>query len=422
MTATLVQIEKPVYGGAFLARVEGKAVFVPLALPGEEARVRIVETKRGYDTAEIEEVATAAAERVEPRCPHFGACGGCNYQHADYAAQLGFKQAILRETLERAGVRGPEQFSVLAGDPWHYRNRIRLAFDAAGNPGYRGRRSREVIPIRECPIAAPLLVRAVFAFAGIARATAPSLRAAEISLFCDAGENELWATVLVEKAGRVPVDAIGKAFSARVAELRGLEFVVSERKGQSRAFAHWGPAFIHYAAAGFDYRVEHGSFFQVNRWMIDAFVGKVTEGLRGKVAWDLYAGVGLFARKLAASFERVVAVESGTEAVAALGENLRDTKAEPCKSETLAFLRRQPSNQPPDLIVVDPPRTGLGADVSAQLVRISAPALVYVSCDPATLARDLRTFIHAGYGINDITLVDLFPHTFHLEAVVRLRR
>ncbi len=131
----LVEIEKPIYGGAFLARAEGKAIFVPLALPGEQARVRIVEEKRGYATAEIEERLTAAPERVAAPCTYFGACGGCQYQHADYEAQFGLKQAILRETLERGGVRAPEEIEVLRGEPWAYRNRIRLAFDASGKSG-----------------------------------------------------------------------------------------------------------------------------------------------------------------------------------------------------------------------------------------------------------------------------------------------
>ena len=146
----LVTIEKPIYGGAFLARVEGKAVFVPLTLPGEQARVRIVEEKRGYATAEVEEIVDAAPERVAPKCRHFGACGGCQYQHADYEAQLEIKQAILRETLERGGVRAPDEIDVLAGEPWAYRNRIRLAFDAEGRPGYRGRRSHAVV--RDCRV------------------------------------------------------------------------------------------------------------------------------------------------------------------------------------------------------------------------------------------------------------------------------
>jgi 23S rRNA (uracil1939-C5)-methyltransferase len=165
----LVQIEKPVYGGAFLARVEGKAVFVPLTLPGEEARVRMVEEKRGFALAEAEEIVSASPARITPDCPHFGSCGGCHYQHTDYESQLGFKQAILRETLERGGLRALPEIAVCAADPWGYRNRIRLAFDAAGNPGYRGRRSHAVVPVSECPIAAPLLLKAATAFAATLR-------------------------------------------------------------------------------------------------------------------------------------------------------------------------------------------------------------------------------------------------------------
>src|SRR5271169_6527116 len=151
----LVQIEKPIYGGAFLAHMEGKAVFVPLTLPGEKARVRISENKRGYATAEVEEIVTASAERIAPGCRHFGICGGCHYQYAGYETQLALKQSVLRETLERGGVRAPEEISMLSAatesQSWGYRNRIRLALDAAGDSGYRGRRSHAVIPIAECP-------------------------------------------------------------------------------------------------------------------------------------------------------------------------------------------------------------------------------------------------------------------------------
>ena len=149
--AQLVQIEKPIYGGAFLARIEGKAVFVPLTLPGEQVRIKVVEDKRNFATAEAEFILTSAPERTPATCPYFGACGGCNYQHANYAAQLNFKRSILRETLERASVPAPDEIDVLSGDPWAYRNRIRLAFDTQGNIGYRGRRSHHVIPIDHCP-------------------------------------------------------------------------------------------------------------------------------------------------------------------------------------------------------------------------------------------------------------------------------
>ncbi len=173
--------------------------------------------------------------------------------------------------------------------------------------------------------------------------------------------------------------------------------------------------------------MDHGAFFQVNRWLIDALVEQVTAGQKGALAWDLFAGVGLFARKLTAGFERVVAVESAPTAVNALEENLKGTSGTAVRADTLEFLRRSkrgehPEPIVPELIVVDPPRTGLGAEITALLAEIAAPALVYVSCDPATLARDLRALVASGYAIQSITLADLFPQTFHLETVVHLRR
>jgi 23S rRNA (uracil1939-C5)-methyltransferase len=419
----LVQIEKPVYGGAFLARVEGKAVFVPLTLPGEQARVRMVEEKRGYALGEAEEIVTASAERIAPGCRHFGACGGCHYQHADYASQLGFKQAILRETLERGGLRALPEIAVRGADPWGYRNRIRLAFDADGNPGYRGRRSHAVVPVSECPIAAPLLLKAATAFAAMLRESGLALRPTEIALFCNADESALLASVFVPAPEKFRFDEIAGAFKERVPGLLGLEFAVEGRKGeQPRTLARWGAISLTYRAAGFDYRVDNGCFFQVNRWLVNALVERVTSGRSGKLAWDLFAGVGLFARQLAAKFEHVVAVESAPSASEALKNNLKNTHSGTVKAEALAFLRRHSKSEIPDLIVVDPPRVGLGPETTAQLARIGAPEIVYVSCDPATLARDLRALSGSGYQVESVTLVDLFPQTFHLETVVSLRR
>ncbi len=419
--AQLVKIEKPIYGGASLARVEGKAVFVPLALPGEEARVRIVEEKRGYATAEVEEIVVAAPDRVVPKCKHFGTCGGCQYQHADYKAQLGMKQAILRETLERGGVHAPDEIVVLAGEPWAYRNRIRLAFDAEGRPGYRGRRSHAVVAIEECPIAAPVLVEAAFSAAELFRKFAVPSRPAELSLFCDADEESMLASVFTNGVARVPLTDYFGAISSEISSLRGVE-LVEVHQGQSRTVARTGAESIAYRAAGFAYRVDHGAFFQVNRWLVDKLVECVTDGLHGAVAWDLFAGVGLFARKLAGRFERVIAVESASASIAALTENLRSTNATALSATTLEFLRGAAKSACPDVIVVDPPRTGLGQETTELLGQIGAPELVYVSCDPATLARDLRVLVGAVYRIERLTLADLFPQTFHLETVVQLRR
>jgi 23S rRNA (uracil1939-C5)-methyltransferase len=420
--STLVQIEKPIYGGAFLARIEGKATFVPLTLPGEEARVRIVEEKHGYASAEVEEIVTEAGERVMPGCRHFGMCGGCNYQHATYESQLEFKQAILRETLERGGVNAPEKIDVLASDPWQYRNRIRLAFDGTGRAGYRARRSHELIPIVECPIASPLLVQAALQAAEILRSLKIAIRPTEISLFSNAEETELLASVFVRDSATRGLDQFFEEWKKRIPALIGVELVEEGRAGKpAKAIAQCGEASLTYRAGGMNYRADHGAFFQVNRWLIDALVDRVTAGRRGGLAWDLFAGVGLFARRLAEGFEHVAAVESAPMAVGALAHNLEGTAGSCVKAETVAFLKAHRTAKP-ELIVVDPPRVGLGAETTSLLAEVGAPAIVYVSCDPATLARDLRALIDTGYALSSVTLADLFPQTFHLESVVELGR
>jgi 23S rRNA (uracil1939-C5)-methyltransferase len=418
----LVKIEKPIYGGSFLTRLEGKAVFVPLVLPGEQALVRIVEGKRGYAKAEVEEIAVAAAERIAPRCPHFGACGGCNYQHATYEQQLGLKQEILRETLVRAGVEPPEDIEVLAGEPWQYRNRIRLALDGQGNLGYRGRRSHAIVPIAECPIAAPLLFEAAKELAQSIRTMLPSLRATEISLFCDRDETALLASIISAQPTKMSLAKLGNAVKERVPALLGIEVVTEDRAGQQQTLAQWGAPSLTYRAAGFDYRVDHGAFFQVNRWLVDELVECVTRGRSGGLAWDLFAGVGLFARQLAGGFERVVAVEVAPPSRRALEANLAGTCAAPVHASTLEFLSRSQTGPRPDLIVVDPPRTGLGPETTALLAAIGAPTITYVSCDPATLGRDLKALLASGYAIESLTLADLFPQTYHLETIAKLTK
>jgi 23S rRNA (uracil1939-C5)-methyltransferase len=249
------------------------------------------------------------------------------------------------------------------------------------------------------------------------------LRPTEIALFCDASETALLASVFTTSPAKVRFDELAQALHEQIPALSGAELVTEGRPGHKpRTIAQWGATSLTYHADGFDYRVDHGAFFQVNRWLVDSLVERVVAGQQGKLAWDLFAGVGLFARQLSARFDRIVAVESAPAATAALAENLRGTPSAAVPAETLTFLRHNRKGERPDLIVVDPPRTGLGAETCALLGQIADPALVYVSCDPATLARDLRALIACGYKIQSITLADLFPQTFHLETVVHLRR
>ncbi|HLY41046.1 MAG TPA: 23S rRNA (uracil(1939)-C(5))-methyltransferase RlmD [Terracidiphilus sp.] len=421
--ALLVQIEKPVYGGEFLTRVEGKAVFVPLVMPGEEVRVRTVTERSGFAKAEAEAVVAASPKRIVPACPHFGTCGGCDYQHTDYATQSQWKLEILRETMQRAGVQPPQEIDVLAAAPWGYRNRIRVALDTAGSVGYRGRRSHGIVPIRECPISAPLLVKAAL-FAGESfRKMEPARRPSEVALFCDAEESALLTTVFVDRPAKAGAEDFARALKEHVPQLAGVEFVSEGLAGrQPRTVARSGAASILYRAAGFDYRVDEGAFFQVNRWLVDALVDRVALDQGGALAWDLFAGVGLFARKLTERFERVIAVESSPAAIAALRQNLKETSSQAVHADTLAFLRETGRDARPDLVVVDPPRTGLDKEVAALLAEAAAAKMVYVSCDPATLARDLHVLVESGYRVDSMTLADLFPQTFHLETVVRLSR
>lgn len=426
--AKLVQIEKAVYGGNFLARIEGKATFVPLVLPGETARVSIIEGRRGYSNADLDEIVEPAPERVVPHCRHFGTCGGCQYQQTNYGTQLALKKAILHETLQRGGVNASFDIDVLAGseeESWGYRNRIRLAFDASGNPGYRGRRSKAIVPIAECPIAAPLLVRSALAFAETERQITPQIPVSEFSLFCDSTESTLLALIYLR--GRTgEFDALTRALAERIPELKGIAFVLGARDEDSEEgtgiVERSGEPSLLYRAAGFDYRVDNGAFFQVNRRLVDPLVKLVTDGQSGTLAWDLFAGVGLFARKLTGSFERVVAVESSPLALFGLKANLKGTCGSAVQSSTSNFLRGPANKEKPDLIVIDPPRAGLGPDVTTSLAAVGAGLVTYVSCDPATLARDLRFLLLSGYAIDRATLVDLFPQTFHLETVVYLRR
>jgi 23S rRNA (uracil1939-C5)-methyltransferase len=403
-----VEIEKPVYGGDSLAHIDGKAVFVPFTLPGETAFIHAIEDKRRFINAELIAILNPSPNRIAPPCPHFGVCGGCHYQHADYATQLTLKKQILRDTILRAGVPSLPEIETLSGHPWAYRNRIRLAITADGQVGYRIRNSHEIIPIRECPIAAPLLVEIALTIDKVLDPKDPRNNLSELELFTNQDSSELLITFHRESG-----DPIYRKF----------RFTPREDSPRTRADEDDQP-YLTYRVSGLDYRVPHGAFFQINRHLLDQFAALVTAHHSGNLAWDLYAGVGLFARRLTHNFSQVIAVESAPASTAALAHNLTGTNSEAIASTTLDYLRRNREQREPrpDLIVLDPPRAGLGPEVTTLLNAIGAPSIVYVSCDPTTLARDLHALASERYRIDKITLVDLFPQTFHIETVVHLVR
>jgi 23S rRNA (uracil1939-C5)-methyltransferase len=206
--------------------------------------------------------------------------------------------------------------------------------------------------------------------------------------------------------------------------LAGAAIFSSDGEGHNtRKLAEWGAQSLTYRAAGHTYRVSIGAFFQVNRFLVDPLVELVSAGRSGKLAWDLYAGVGLFAVQLSKQFEQVVAVEAAPYSSHDLRENLSGGPHKTVQSGTLEFLRQQTRRKDgatPELVVVDPPRSGLGRDVTSLLTKVRPQTIVYVSCDPATLSRDLQALVESGYHLRNMHMVDLFPQTFHLESVAVL--
>ena len=425
-----LRIEKPLYGGAGLARLDGKAVFVPMALPGELVEAVVRRDKGNFAEAELVEVVEAAPERIGPPCPYYGACGGCQYQHASYEVQLAMKQAILPEILHRAGLRDLPTLKVHAGEPWGYRNRIRLHVDPVSHLlGYRRRASHALLPVAACPIAAASLQACIPALQEAAREHKAGAWCSEIELFT----NQEGSETLLNMAARPGADP-GRAFQrfCEIAQARAVQItggglfrtgpgsvVEDDDDAPGRELARWGQQALEYKVGNDKYRVSTGAFFQANRFLIETLIRPATDGVPGRLAWDLFAGVGLFSRVLARRFERIVAVEGAPVSCADLRVNLRSGKV--VESDVLGFLRRS-AREKPDLVVLDPPRAGLGKEASGLLSRIGTPHVTYVSCDPATLARDLKVFADSGYALTQLDLVDMFPQTFHMEVVAKLRR
>jgi 23S rRNA (uracil1939-C5)-methyltransferase len=391
-----ITVEKLVYGGDGLGRHDGRAVLVPYVLPGERVRVRSAAEKPGLVHAGLPEVLAASPERVAAPCPYFTRCGGCHYQHAPYEVQLARKRAILEDQLRRIGkFEPPPEIAVVAGEPWQYRNRVQLHI-AQGRLGFREAQSHRLCAIESCPISSPAIQAAIVVLRGMLGDPRWPRFLRVLELFTD--ETQMQLNVLETER-----PLAGRFFDWCAERLPGLVR---------------GP--LDYVASGYTWRVSKGSFFQVNRFLADRLVETALDGVEGASALDLYAGVGLFALPLARRFAAVTAVEAGARAVDDLCFNAQcagiSLRAE--RGEAAAFLERL--DTVPDFALLDPPRAGIGKYMVARLAELRVPRLTIVSCDPATLARDLGGLLAAGYRIGRMTLVDLFPQTYHIETVVRL--
>jgi SAM-dependent methyltransferases related to tRNA (uracil-5-)-methyltransferase len=380
---TRLHIEKLVAGGDGLGFLDGKAVFVPLALPGESVLVRPLPGKRDFLRAELVEVIEPSPNRIEPECPLYGECGGCNLQHLRYAEQLEAKSRIVAEAFSRIAHIELEPPPCAASEPFGYRNRMQFHFTPDRRLGLMRRASSEAVAVRSCPVAQAAIRGWIERCAGESSAydeLSPALGGSDRFLAFGNG-GSLW--------------------------LEGRDDIVAVQ------------------VSGRELRFSMKGFFQSNLGLLQSFVPEVVSGLEGGTAADLYCGVGLFGSFLVPFFEKIVCVEENRSALALAKSNLgaaapgRGGRDEFYALSMEDWLRSGAAKRRFDLVLVDPPRSGLTPAVRSWLGRAKPPRFVYVSCDPVTLARDSAELLRSGYALCELKAFDFYPQTSHVECYAR---
>lgn len=420
-----VTVEKGVYRGLGLARVEGQALFVARGLPGDRLRVRVAAVERGFMRATIESVLEAGPQRCEAPCPYAGACGGCAYQELDYPAQLGLKEAVLRESLARGGAAwdGPIARHASPREGWRSRATLHVAVSAGGlRLGLREEGSHRVVDLPRCLQLSETMTAVVTGLRrSLEKRPALAARVHDVRLL-ESG-----------RAGRVVVGLEGELGPADAPQLVGLQegtplagLGARFGSGRARRYAHLaGDDSVVSEVLGRRYRIHGESFFQGNRFLVEDLARAVRDGVpRGGRVLDLYSGVGLFALTLADGAESVLGIEGNPQAVDDATFNAKDAGLGHVafrSGEVEATLATIPIAAG-ERIVLDPPRSGAGAALLRAVAARAPASILYVSCDPPTLARDLKALAPTGYRVAELQMFDLFPDTFHLETVAVLRR
>ena len=384
-----VVIERILPGGLGLAHADGRTVMVALAAPGDRLRVRIDRVKGNVVFASIVQVIESSSLRIEPPCPYFGRCGGCDFQQLNYQAQLETKKEIIRDCLRRlASLEAIPDFEIVpAPHEWHYRARAQWQFDPVSKRlGYFESGSHRICDVAECAVLAPEL-----------QAELERLRR------------------LIEQ------DALSgntRYFRA----IAGDESVsIADERGRNPIGRHDGE--ITRTVHGETYFFNAASFFQTNNDLLPQLIDEALSEVRGGKAVELYSGVGLFTLPLARRFWEVVAVESDAPAGNLARHNLAHAglaNAEVVTRDVADWLAMDSASRETDFLLLDPPRTGAESRVIFGILKLKPQKICYVSCDPATLARDLKKLIAGGYSIDSIKAFDMFPQTHHVETVVHL--
>lgn len=407
MARIRLKLDQMAHGGEAIGRHEGKVVFVPFGIPGEVVEVEVVEDRGSYARGRILEVIDPSPERQAPPCPHFGDCGGCHFQHMRYEAQLRFKMEIVRDQLRRIGkIEDPPVRPIIpSSDPFGYRNQVQFSVSADGRLGFQAMRSHRVVPIVRCWIAHPMLQELYEAL------DIEGLRLRRLTLRCGVRTGD--RMIILETEGDEP--------PALETDLRVSLVLLTE---DEKAIPLIGLDYLTEEVGGFRFRISAPSFFQAHTEIAERIVHQVMEwaDLHGTEAvLDAYCGVGLFAAHLAPFAQRVVGIEAHPAAVADAHHNLASFPHVEIRGGTVEEVA--PTLEGPfDVVVVDPPRTGCSKEALEALLRLAPRRWIYVSCDPATLARDARRLLDAGYRLRAVQPFDMFPQTYHIETVSLFER
>lgn len=402
-----LEIQSLVYEGSGFARLpDGRAAFIPFVMPGEQVTARLREEKKGFVLADMVSVDKPHPQRMAPRCPHFGDCGGCHYQHIPYELQLEIKKKIFVEQLQRlAGIEDPHLEKIIAStEQWNYRNSVQFQVSGEGQLCYANARENALFPVREChlPMTAiqnlwPQLQFEPGSFTG--RLELRQNADGEILLVFEGGES------------RVP--ALESEASISIVSLSGADTVVME-----------GEDHLVMQASGKPLLVSAGSFFQTNFYTAEALLAEVCKLVRdcgARRLLDVYCGVGLFSAFLAGEMEELAGIEASPNACRDFAVNLDEfdnaSLYEGTAERILPLLDFKA-----DTVILDPPRAGLRPEARRALEKLHPQNMIYVSCNPATLARDARHFVEQGYHLQRSILVDMFPQTYHIESVLLMSR
>lgn len=427
--------------GLGIVRLDGAVVFVPQAVRGETVDLRITKVMKSSYAGEIVKIHTPSPERAKPECPYFGKCGGCDFQHLSYPEELRAKRRRVQDALTRLGGTDLQVEEILgAKDPAHYRNKSQYPVGADGSIGFYRARSHQVVPIDRCLIQSEVSDRT-------ARAVGDWMRRYKISAYDEARGKGLVRHIYIR------VNARGESLCCVVANGRqlprepelaaliqaaapktvGVVLNTNTRPGNvilgDKYRTIWGRDFLMDTLCGLDFKLSVPSFYQVNRAQAEALYGKALEfaGLTGQeTVLDLYCGTGTITLCLARRAKRAIGAEIVPPAVEDARENaVRNhiTNAEFfCGDAAAVAARLESEGLRPDVITVDPPRKGLAPEVIASIAGMGPERVVYVSCDPATLGRDVKLFAGFGYRADRACAVDMFPGTRHVESVLRLTR